>query len=179
MRGEDWKNLAIAAVLLGIAALLPLTDNDHFMSIDVTIAMYVVLATSWALFSGPTHYISLATAAFFGIGTYVIALGIETPPYWSLLPIAAVIGAAVAALVGLATPRLSGVYFVIFTLGLAETVRQLVTWRQNQTGRHGSYVLTDITEKHIYWQLLGLAALVYLTGDWAFTVGICAADHRR
>lgn len=166
MSAQDWKHLTFGAVLLVLAALLPLTDNGYLMSIGVTIAMYVVLCTSWALFSGPTHYISLATAAFFGIGTYVTALGIDTLPYWTLLPIAAVVGAVVAGLVGLATLRLSGVYFVIFTLGLAEMVRQVVTWWQNQTGQHGSYVLTDIMEQHIYWQLLGLAALVYLAG-WA------------
>ena len=166
MSAQDYKHLTFGAALLALAALLPLTDNGYLMSIGVTIAMYVVLCTSWALFSGPTHYISLATAAFFGIGTYVTALGIDTLPYWTLLPIAAVIGAVVAGLVGLATLRLSGVYFVIFTLGLAEMVRQVVTWWQNQTGHHGSYVLTDIMEEHIYWQLLALAGLVYLTG-WA------------
>ena len=33
-----------------------------------------------------------------------------------------------AAVVGLATLRVSGVYFVIFSLGLAELVRQIMTW---------------------------------------------------
>jgi len=70
-----------------------------------------------------------------------------------------------AALVGLATLRLSGVYFVIFTLGLAEMIRQLVTWVQNNmTGSRGLYVLTDITQNIIYWELLGLGAVVYLVG---------------
>jgi branched-chain amino acid transport system permease protein len=126
-----------------------------------------VLATSWALFSGPTHYISLATAAFFGLGTYTTALGIENGlNYWLTLPVAAILGALVAGLVGLATLRLSGVYFVIFTLGLAELVRQIVTWGQNISGQKGLYVLTDLTETHIYWQLVALAGLVYLIG-WA------------
>jgi branched-chain amino acid transport system permease protein len=127
--------------------------------------MYTVLATSWALFSGPTHYISLATAAFFGLGTYTTGIGLSFLPYWALLPIAGVLGAVLAALVGLATLRLSGVYFVIFTLGLAEFVRQIITWVQNMTGQKGLYVLTDITEAGIYWQLTGLAALVFL-GGW-------------
>jgi branched-chain amino acid transport system permease protein len=74
----------------------------------VTIAMFVVLATSWALFSGPTHYISLATAAFFGVGTYVTGLGFESLPYWLLPIVAGGAGAVLAALVGLATLRLSG-----------------------------------------------------------------------
>ena len=40
----------------------------------VGIVGYVVLATAWALFSGPTRYISLATVAFFGIGAYTVAV---------------------------------------------------------------------------------------------------------
>ena len=167
MTARDWQNIAITAVLLAVAACLPLTGDAYLLTIGVTIAMYTVLSTSWALFSGPTHYISLATAAFFGLGTYTTALGIENGlNYWLTLPIAAVFGAIVACLVGLATLRLSGVYFVIFTLGLSELVRQLVTWGQNVSGQKGLYVLTDLTETHIYWQLVALSAVVYLAG-WA------------
>jgi branched-chain amino acid transport system permease protein len=165
MTAAETRTLAIGAALLALAACLPWLGGPYLLTIGVTIAMFAVLATSWALFSGPTHYISLATAAFFGLGTYTTGIGIEVLPYRSLLPIAGVLGAALAALVGLATLRLSGVYFVIFTLGLAELVRQIITWVQNMTGQKGLYVLTDITEAGIYWQLVGLAALVYL-GGW-------------
>ncbi len=164
MTGTEIRNLILSSVLVALAACLPLTGSGYALSIGVTIAMFAVLATSWALFSGPTHYISLATAAFFGLGTYVTGLGFEVLPFWSLLVIAAVAGAVLAALVGLATLRLSGVYFVIFTLGLAELIRQVITWGQNMTGQKGLYVLTDLTETHIYWMLVGLGALVYLTG---------------
>lgn len=167
MTARDWQNIALSIVLLAIAACLPLSGDAYWLTLGVTIAMYTVLATSWALFSGPTHYISLATAAFFGLGTYTTALGIENGlDYWATLPIAAVLGALVAGLVGLATLRLSGVYFVIFTLGLSELVRQIVTWGQNITGQKGLYVLTDISEEEIYWQLVALGGLVYLAG-WA------------
>lgn len=167
MTNRDWQAISFSAVLIAAAACLPLLGDAYLLTIGVTVAMYAVLATSWALFSGPTHYISLATAAFFGLGTYTTALGIENGMnYWATLPLAAILGAVVAALVGLATLRLSGVYFVIFTLGLAELVRQIVTWGQNISGQKGLYVLTDLTEAHIYWQLLALAGLVYLVG-WA------------
>ncbi|MCA0206413.1 MAG: branched-chain amino acid ABC transporter permease [Proteobacteria bacterium] len=164
MSGTDWRNLAISAALLGLAALLPVYGSPYWLTMGTTMAMFVVLATSWALFSGPTHYISLATAAFFGIGTFVTGLGFQSLPFWVLPPLAAIIGAGLAALVGLVTLRLSGVYFVIFTLGLAEMVRQVVTWVQNQTGHRGMYVLTSITEREIYWMLVGLGALVFLAG---------------
>ena len=165
MTGAEIRTLALAAAALALAACLPFFGGAYALSLGVTIAMYTVLATSWALFSGPTHYISLATAAFFGLGTYTTGLGIEYLNYWLLLPIAGILGAVLAALVGLATLRLSGVYFVIFTLGLAELIRQLVTWSQNVSGQKGLYVLTDLTEAHIYWQLLALAAAIYL-GGW-------------
>lgn len=164
MTGTDLRNLGTGAALLALAALLPLHDSGYLLSIGVTIAMFTALATSWALFSGPTHYISLATAAFFGLGTYVTGLGFETLPFWLLIAIAGGAGAVLAALVGLATLRLSGVYFVIFTLGLAELVRQIITWAQNRSGQKGLYVLTDVTEAQLYWLLLALSGAVFLSG---------------
>ena len=156
-----------AAIAFVALAFLPKFASDYVMSIAISIAMYAVLATSWALFSGPTHYISLATAAFYGLGAYIVGMGIGQVPYALLVAIAALAGGVLALLVGMATLRLSGVYFVIFTLGLAEFIRQVVTWVQNNfTGSRGMYVLTELKDQHIYWQLLTLAALVAAVG-WA------------
>ena len=82
-----------------------------------------------------------------------------------MLALSAVVGGVLAALIGLATLRLSGVYFVIFTLGLAEMIRNLVSWIQNNfLGSRGLYVLTDYTDMHLYWMLLVTAGAVYLLG---------------
>ncbi len=162
--GPEIRNLILSGAALALCALLPLWDTGYYLTLATNIAMFTVLATSWALFSGPTHYISLATAAFFGLGTFVTGLAFQSVPLWVLTPLAGVLGAGLAVLVGLVTLRLSGVYFVIFTLGLAELVRQIVTWAQNRTGQKGMYVLTSLSEKHYYWQLLALAALVFLAG---------------
>lgn len=167
MTRRELYGLLVGIFLFAVAALLPVVDTGYGLSLGVTIAMYTVLSTSWTLFSGPTHYISLATAAFFGLGMYVVGGGLDTMPFPLLVLIAALVGAVLAGLVGLATLRLSGVYFVIFTLGLAELVRQLMTWVQTTLGTSsGLYVLTNVDEKMIYWQLLILAAFVYLIGWW-------------
>jgi len=164
---SEWRLAGLAILGLGTAALLPLVDEGYYLSIALNMALYAVLCTAWTLFSGPTHYISLATAAFFGIGTYAVALGIDALPFPVLVGLGALGAALLAGLVGAATLRLSGVYFVIFTLGLAELVRQIVTWAQTTfTTSVGLYVFTDFTEKHIFWMLLALAGAVYLTG-WA------------
>jgi len=163
----EGRTVGVVGLIFAAAALLPVVDNGYWLSIGVSIAMYTVLATSWTLFSGPTNYISLATAAFFGIGMYVVAGGVDLLPMPVLVLIAALAGAALAALVGLATLRIAGVYFVIFTLGMAELVRQIVAYGQATLGSQaGLYVLTDVTDPELYWELLALAALVYLVGWW-------------
>ena len=161
--GIGWM-LAVAG--FGAMAFLPLLeDADYLMGLALNITMFTVLATSWALFSGPTHYISLATAAFYGVGATVVAMGFEVLPFPVLLGLAGLAGGVLAALVGLATLRLSGVYFVIFTLGLAELIRQLVSWVQSNIVEVGSIqVFTDNSDNWIYWELLALAALVFLVG---------------
>lgn len=165
MSDREKRNLAIGCGLFVVAFLLPFADSGYWLSIGVSLAMYTVLATSWALFSGPTNYISLAPAAFFGIGMYVVAGGIDFLPFPVLVILAGVAGAALAVVVGLATLRIAGVYFVIFTLGLSELIRQLVTWGQSTMGTQaGLYVLTDFTEPMIFWFLMILAGLVFLVG---------------
>ncbi len=167
MRAEGIRELLIGAMLVIIAALLPLVANGYWLSVATTGMMYIALCTSWVLFSGPTHYISLATGAFFGIGGYLVGTGMSDYQlsFWLMAAVAAVVAAILAALIGLATLRLSGVYFVIFTLGLAEMIRNLVSWVQNNfLGSRGLYVLTDFRDQHLYWMLLVVAVVVYLLG---------------
>jgi branched-chain amino acid transport system permease protein len=152
--------LAVAAL-----AAVPLFADGYYQSLGISILSYAVLATAWAMFSGPTRYVSLATTAFFGIGAYTVAVLGELLAWPVVLLAAAAIGGAVALLVGLSTLRLSGIYFVIFSFGLAELIRQLVTWWEvNKTRTVGRYVFVEITQAEIYWQLLSLAAAVFLTG---------------
>ena len=155
----------LGVLLLIALASLPLVASGYHLALGISVLSYTVLATAWALFSGPTRYISLATAAFFGIGAYTVAVLGETLPWPLVLAAAAAIGVALALVVGLSTLRLAGIYFVIFTFGLAELVRQLVTWYEvNIHGSVGRYVFVDVTQSVIYWNLLGLVGLVLLAG---------------
>ena len=165
MTRRELYGLLLSILVFTLAAMLPFVNTGYGLSLGVTIAMYTVLSTSWSLFSGPTHYISLATAAFFGLGMYVVGAGLSLFPFPVLVTIAAAVGALLAGLIGLATLRLSGVYFVIFTLGLSEFIRQLVTWFQTTMGTSsGLYVLTNVDEKTIYWQLIIMATFTYFIG---------------
>jgi branched-chain amino acid transport system permease protein len=165
--------MTVSRVLLAVAALgglvvlaiLPFHVNAYYLSLSTSLLQFTILATAWGMFSGPTRYVSLATAAFFGVGAYTVAVLGETLAWPLVLVIAAAIGALTAAIVGLSTLRLSGVYFVIFTFGLGELVRQLVVWYEvNKSRVLGRYVFVDITQSDIYWQLLVLALAVFGIG---------------
>lgn len=167
MNPSGLRPVLVAGALFVLAAFVPLVADGYWLSIAVTVLMYAALSTSWALFSGPTHYIALSTGAFFGIGGYLVGLGMSDydQSFWTMAAVAPFVATALAALIGWATLRLSGVYFVIFTLGLAEMVRNLISWIQNNfLGSRGLYVLTDLEESHIYWMLLAITAGVFLFG---------------
>ena len=68
MSRQETQLAAIFGAIFVVLAVLPFVVSGVWLSLAVEITMYAVLATSWTLFSGPTHYISLATAAFFGLG---------------------------------------------------------------------------------------------------------------
>src|SRR4030066_331617 len=77
----------ISLILLILLATLPLYTSSYTVILLAAIIMYIILTVSWAFFSGPTGYISLATAAFFGVGIYTTAV------LGKALPLLAVIAA--------------------------------------------------------------------------------------
>ena len=162
--------LILPFIVLVICAALPFFVSDYGLGLLIGAVTFVTLASGWALFSGHTHYISLATVAFYGTGAYTVAVLNEALPYGLVLVVAGGIGAAMALVVGLSTLRLAGVYFVIFSFGLAELVRQLITWYEvNVTVTLGRYIFLDLTARDIYWQMLALAAV---------TIGLTALINR-
>ncbi|ODT81847.1 MAG: ABC transporter permease [Pelagibacterium sp. SCN 64-44] len=159
--------LLLALLVFAALAFVPFFADPYPLGLMIGILGYGVLATAWALFSGPTRYISLATVAFFGLGAYTVAVLGDVLPYPLVLICAAGVGLVLALIVGLATLRLAGIYFVIFTFGLTELVRQLVTYYEvNVTRTLGRYVFLPIGPEHIYWQLLALLAATLAIAWW-------------
>lgn len=157
--------IAGGALVVAALATVPFFADGYGLSLGIGILSYVVLATAWAMFSGPTRYISLATVAFFGVGAYTVAVLGEVLPWPVVLLVAGANGVLLSLAVGLATMRLAGAYFVIFTFGLTELIRQIVTWYEVRVSHTiGRYVFLDITQEHIYWQLLALGAVLFLAG---------------
>lgn len=153
------------AALVAVLATAPLLTSDYQLSFMVNVMSYLVLTIAWALFSGTTRLVSLATSAFFGVGMYTVAVSIKIMPLYASFALAIVVGAALALVVGVLTLRLSGMFFVIFSFGLSEMIRELMVWWEiNQTHTMGRYVYVPFDTTMIYEHLLGLAVVVFLVG---------------
>ena len=160
------KIAAVALVMLvALLAAVPWLVSDYGLGFMVNLMCYLVLTIAWALFSGTTRYVSLATAAFFGLGAYTVAMLVKEMPIYATFGVTLVLGTVMALLVGLVTLRISGMFFVVFGFGLSELMREvLIWWEINQTKTLGRYVFVPFDTTLIYWHLLGLAVLVFLVG---------------
>jgi branched-chain amino acid transport system permease protein len=157
------KIAAVAlALLVALLAAVPWLVSDYGLGFMVNLMCYLVLTIAWTLFSGTTRYVSLATAAFFGLGAYTVAILVKEMPIYATFGVALVVGTVMALLVGLVTLRISG---MVFGFGLSELMREvLIWWEINQTKTLGRYVFVPFDTTLIYWHLLGLAVLVFLVG---------------
>jgi branched-chain amino acid transport system permease protein len=140
----------------------PLWAGTYDVRVLTVVLIYVVLAVSWAMFSGATGYMSLAPAAFFGIGIYTMALLQRALPFFLIIAIGGAISFAFALLVGLVTLRLRGIYFAIFTFGLVVFMTEIVQYVETRTtGGHGQNVI-PIDEKTLLYTMLVLVVVTVL-----------------
>lgn len=90
---------------------------EYLLHILILIGIYVMLASSLNLTAGYTGLLSIAHAAFYGVGAYTVALmalNLHTPFLLNLLCAVIVCGLA-GALVGIPSLRIKDDYFIIAT----------------------------------------------------------------
>lgn len=153
----------IALLVLVLLVTFPLYSPSYSLVLFAAIFMFIVLTVSWTIFSGPTGYMSLAPAAFFGLGIYTAATLGKTVPMPVFVLIAGVVCFVLALLVGAVTLRLKGVYFAIFTFGLVVLIKELMLfWEIEVTGTRGRFVVLESNET-IYFTMLVILVLTLLT----------------
>lgn len=116
---------ALALILLGLALLLvPLLTNDGTTFFITLILIWSIFAIAYDLVFGLTGLLSFGHAAFFGTGAFIFALMMQGYPEQFLLALfLSIAGAAVtAAAAGFLALRLSGIYFSLTTLAIAELI---------------------------------------------------------
>lgn len=152
-----WTITAVALILF------PFYASVYTTSLFIAILMYIALAESWSIFSGYTRYISIGTAAFFGMGAYTTAILSYKLPLPIVIVIATLVNFVIAVPMGFITLRLRGPYFAILTFGLAEFMRYIVLWWEMKiTGTRGRMIM-PVEQEAVYYSILVISAIVFLT----------------
>lgn len=162
-KSKLWLYSGLAVGMLAVLATLPNYGPTYSYIMLSGILMYLILTVSWTIFSGPTGYISLAPAAFFGVGIYTSAiLGKDLP-----VPVVVILGGlfamVLAVIVGAITLRLKGIYFIVFTFGLVLLISSTLLWYEIKfTGTRGRFITTADNEL-IYYIMLIITILMFIT----------------
>jgi branched-chain amino acid transport system permease protein len=162
-KSKGWLFASLAIIMLAVLATLPNYGPIYSYIMLSGILMYVILTVSWTMFSGPTGYISLAPAAFFGVGIYTSAiLGKDFS-----VPVVVIFGGllsmVLAVIVGAITLRLKGIYFIVFTFGLVLFISSALLWYEIKfTGTRGRFITTANNDL-IYYIMLAITVFMFFT----------------
>ena len=138
--GVTVKKIGVALAVTAALAFPLLGFKNYYLHIAVLSLLHILLALGLNLIAGYAGQLSLAHAAFFGIGAYTTALLTLTQhwSFWLAAPVGAVVAGLVAVAIGLPTLRLKGPYFVISSMGFGEIVRLIfLNWQSVTRGPNG------------------------------------------
>ena len=133
--GGGFTALVGAVVLVAVLAVLgEVLDVSTLFTLKEALAM-AVFAVATNLLIGYGGLVSFGQAAFFGAGAYTVALGWLHWhwSFWLSLAISPVVGATLAALVGLVALRTRQLYFALLTLAFSQLFYVLAEERYNFT----------------------------------------------
>lgn len=164
-RSLSWAWLIGIAAALVFAVVYAQTGSPYYQSFLMSLAMYIVLCTSWNIISGFAGYVSFGHVAFWGLGAYVTAILINklAVPWPMALIGAGVFTAAFAALIAHPLLRLSGVYFAIAMLAMAEAVKVVVSYVRPLTGGGGGIYLRPLIGVDDAFLMMSLLAVFFVT----------------
>lgn len=123
------RDLLVLIGLVALGCLLPAVLNRGLVFIAGMVWINAVFGLSFNLLFGLSGVLSFGQAMFFAAGAYGAAVLTQSLglPFLLAWPLAGLVGALLAALVGgVALRRTEGVYFAILTLSFAELLHLLV-----------------------------------------------------
>jgi branched-chain amino acid transport system permease protein len=179
------------AALLALLVLAPLVLPTFYVWLLVEMLAFALFASSLRLLMGTGGMVSFGHAAYFGVGAYGAALvmklgGVPMPVAFLTAPFVA---AAMAALFGYFSVRLTSIYFAMLTLAFAQIVYAVVhQWYEVTGGDNGllgvwpsRWLASPL--RYYYWALAsgaaGIALLKVVTAS-PFGLALRAVrDHPR
>src|SRR3954464_6203193 len=148
-------------------------SNAFHLDIGVALLLAAISSSAWNIVGGYAGQVSVGHCMFFGAGAYLPLLFYtqwQLPPMVGI-PAGIVVSLVLAVIVGLPTFRLSGHYFSMATIAVAELIRLVVgTWDfvgaaiglQGPAVGRGWYDLTFRGELPYYFIFLAVLAVLLL-----------------
>jgi branched-chain amino acid transport system permease protein len=171
MAPRHYLGLAVAAAFLAYPWLL---SSPFYERMGALVLLAAISASAWNLLGGYAGQASVGHAMFFGAGAYLPLLlftKLGLPPVAGV-PAGIAASAAIALVIGFPTFRLSGHYFTMATVAVAELVRLVVSnWDlmgaavglSGPAVPRGWWDLSFRSSVPYYYIFLGVLALVLLT----------------
>jgi len=124
IQARTWRGLpALAAAIVGVLALSTLVpEQGYTLNIVMQAATYAVAVAGLVVVLGYCGQISLAQAAFFGLGAYGVALGTVDYglPFFAALAAGMALATVFGVALGLASLRLGGHYLAMVTISFQQ-----------------------------------------------------------
>jgi branched-chain amino acid transport system permease protein len=166
------------SVVAAFAIAYPLLLSSPFQQrLGALVLLYAIAASAWNIVGGYAGQVSVGQVVFFGCGAYA-AMGsyakFGLSPLFGI-PGGIVVAVGLAAIVGVPTLRLSGHYFSMATIAVAETMRLIVTntdWLGAAVGLSGPTVprnifdLSFLSSLPYYYLFLVILAITLLITWW-------------
>jgi branched-chain amino acid transport system permease protein len=116
--------------------VLPFWVSGYWLRVLTQTFLFAAIATGSNIIIGFTGYPAFGNIAFFGVGAYVtgVLMTNYSFSFFTTLPIAALFGILIATLLGIPILRLKGHYFAIATVGVMETIKEIVDNMTEITG---------------------------------------------
>jgi branched-chain amino acid transport system permease protein len=168
--GSRWLQVGVAALVLA-TILAPFHLTPFQLDVLSRVGIFAIGALGLNLLTGFTGQVSLGHAFFVGVGAYGAAWfgGEQGWPLWLWLPMVAVIGGAIGALIGPFALRLRGNYLVIITLGLLFLGEHIFNnWRSVTGGGRGTSVRAPLEVGPLDFGGLDVAGLDFDRGQSLF-----------
>jgi len=170
-----WIWLSVVAAL---AIAYPLLLSSPFQQrLGALVLLYAIAASAWNIVGGYAGQVSVGHVVFFGCGAYA-AMGsyakFGLSPLFGI-PGGIVLAVGLAAIIGVPTLRLSGHYFSMATIAVAETMRLIVTnteWLGAAVGLSGPTVprnvfdLSFLSSLPYYYLFLAVLAITLAITWW-------------
>ncbi len=131
------RSLVPVLIVLALLAHVPLMGpSNRFLSLAISAGINIIALYGLSVLFGQTGILSMGHAALVGVGAYTAALLARDFDigFWFSIPVAGIMAAVVAAVIGIPSLRVSGHHFVIMTFAFGQLLTIVLTNGGDYTG---------------------------------------------